>query len=565
MCCSCASLHRFSSCKTWNRTSDFPISADPETCGKESPDLPVSFHKGGLAATFDSPTRSETAVREVFRAPPKRPAGLPPRMEFSFLRSAQWCSVGCSGIAAITGLGFALDFNFAAVSPCFLLLIVLLSLTGDFAACCVVSLVALGSLDYFFTRPILSFRVGNPVNLTALFCFLVTALVVTRLVSKVRDKAELSHAQNQKTQQLYDVAQHLLAADPREDGTQFLEPFCGAFGVNAACLFDAESSELHAAGESQFDLEQRTRDAYIKGENDDDQRRGIFVRCIRLAGKTTGAVGFEGLEDASLTAGPLTALAAALLSRTHSVRKANQAAAAAQTEAYRSVILDALAHEFKTPLSTILAAAGALREAASLGPEHLEMAETVEAEAARLGRLTTRLIRTARLEQEEIRPWMELTHFASVVGDAVNQYSRISGDRCIHVLDHCQSADVLADPDLLRLAISQLVDNACKYSQDGSPVELIISNQDGLVSLRVLSSGTPILSSERAHIFNRFYRGVDARRMTAGTGLGLYVARKIAIAHGGNLELECEPATGENVVFCMTLPIPESELDEIRG
>jgi len=60
------------------------------------------------------------------------------------------------------------------------------------------------------------------------------------------------------------------------------------------------------------------------------------------------AVGFEGLEDASLTAGPLTALAAALLERRHAVRNANQAAAAAQTEAYRSVILDALAHEFKT-------------------------------------------------------------------------------------------------------------------------------------------------------------------------------------------------------------------------
>jgi two-component system sensor histidine kinase KdpD len=284
-----------------------------------------------------------------------------------------------------------------------------------------------------------------------------------------------------------------------------------------------------------------------------------------MAGRTTGAVGFEGLEDASLTAGPLTALAAALLERTHAVRNANQAAAAAQTEAYRSVILDALAHEFKTPLSTILAAAGALREAASLGPEHLEMAETVEAEAARLGRLTTRLIRTARLEQEEIRPWMELTHFTSVVADAVNQYSRISGDRRINVLERCHAADVLADPDLLRLAISQLLDNACKYSVAGSSVDLIITKQDGHISLRVLSTGTPILSSERAHIFNRFYRGVDARRMTAGTGLGLYVARKIAIAHGGNLELDSEPSAEESVAFRMTLPIPESELDDIRG
>jgi two-component system, OmpR family, sensor histidine kinase KdpD len=186
----------------------------------------------------------------------------------------------------------------------------------------------------------------------------------------------------------------------------------------------------------------------------------------------------------------------------------------------------------------------------------------VEAEAARLGRLTTRLIRAARLEQEEIRPWMELTHFASVVADAVSQYSRLSGDRKINVLERCHSADVLADPDLLRLAISQLLDNACKYSTPGSAVDLIISKQEGRVSLRVLSTGTPISSSERAHIFERFYRGVDARRMTAGTGLGLFVARKIAIAHGGNVELDSAPSGGSSVAFRMTIPLPEIDPPE---
>lgn len=516
------------------------------------------------SSVANSEFHSEVVLREVFEAASKRNEGLPRRLDRSWQRLAQWCALGSLGVAVITWVGFRLEFNFAAASLCYLLLILFQSLTGDFIASCFVSLVALGSLDYFFTSPILSFRVGHPVNILALSCFLLTALVITRLVSKVRDKADLSFAQHQKTQRLYEVAQHLLAADPSEASGAFLEPFRGAFGVRAACLFDAESSELHVAGNSEFGLAQRTRDAFIRGQNDDDRRTGVFVRCIRVVGRTTGAVGFEGLEDDVLTAGPLTALAAALLERTHAVRKANQAAAAAQTEAYRSVILDALAHEFKTPLSTILAAAGALREAASLGPEHVEMAETVEAEAARLGRLTTRLIRTARLEQEEVRPWMELTHFASVVADAVNQCSRLSGDRRFNVLERCHSTDVLADPDLLRLAISQLLDNACKYSTPGSSVDLIISKQEGRISLRVLSTGTPIVSSERVHIFERFYRGVDARKMTAGTGLGLFVARKIAIAHGGNLELDSEPAGGSSVAFRMTIPIPESELDELR-
>jgi two-component system, OmpR family, sensor histidine kinase KdpD len=530
------------------------------------PALPLTMQKARLAPASGVRSRSEVALRETFFTPPGRSEGSDGPVGRRWWRSAQWSALGMLGVAIITWAGFRLQFNFAAASLSYLLLIVLQSLTGDFVASGIVSVVALGCLDYYFTSPILSFRVGNPISILALFCFLVTALVITRLVSKVKDKAELSYAQHKKTQQLYEVAQHLLAADPREAaGGHFLEPFRGAFGVRAACLFDAEGNELHVAGESQYDLQQRTRDAFMRGQNDDDVDCGIFVRCIRIAGRTTGAVGFEGLEDAPLTAGPLTALAAALLERSHAVRSANQAAAAAQAESYRSVILDALAHEFKTPLSTILTAAGALREAAALGAEHLEMAETVEAEAARLGRLTTRLIRTARLEQEEIRPWMELTHFASVVADAVNQCSKSSGHHRINVLERCSSTDVLADPDLLRLAISQLLDNACKYSRSGSDVDLIISRQDGHISLRVLSTGAPILASESARIFDRFYRGVDARRMTAGTGLGLYVARKIAIAHGGNLELDSEPTSEDTVAFRMTLPIAESEIDDIRG
>lgn len=477
----------------------------------------------------------------------------------------RWYFSGIAGVAIISAIGYKLQLSFAAVSLYYLLLIVVESLGGDFAACCVISLLALASLDYFFTRPVLSFRVADPLNILALVCFLVTALIITQLVAKVRDKAAFSYAQYQKTQQLYHLAQQLLATNPGEKSNTILQPFLSSFGLAAACVFDGESSDIHIAGESKCDLATRTGDAFRTGRNADDEQAGIVVRCIRVRGRITGAVGFEGLQDTSLTAGPLTALAAALLERAQVLRNANKAAAAAQTEAYRSVIVDALAHEFKTPLSTILAAAGALREAPALGPVHQEMAETVEAEAARLGRLTMRLIRTARLEQEEIRPWMELTHLSSMVSEAVAQYAKLSSNRRINVIESAASTDVLADPDLIRLAISQLLDNACKYSLPPSEVDLIVVREGRFVSLLVRSRGTPILSHEREQIFERFYRGVDARQTSAGTGLGLYVARKIAVAHGGNVELDSGFAPDGNITFRLTLPTAESETDDTRG
>ena len=286
---------------------------------------------------------------------------------------------------------------------------------------------------------------------------------------------------------------------------------------------------------------------------------GVTARRLRVRGQITGAIGFEGLEDPARTAGPLVALAATLQERTRAFRHASESAAAAQTEIYRSAVLDALAHEFKTPLATILAAAGGLRAAGPLRSEQLDMAETVEAEAARLGNLTSRLLHIARLDREDVHPRLEATNLTPLVAQTVGQYLRLPTDRRISFEHHEDRIEVMADPELLRLALSQLLDNACKYSLPGSTIAVQLERQDGVVSLRVTNSGSVIASSERQRIFERFYRGADARRFTSGSGLGLYVARKIALAHGGILDLDSERSTGGRITFCLSVPGTKGE------
>ncbi len=473
---------------------------------------------------------------------------------------------GCVGVAGLVALGVQLHLSFATASFCFLLLLVFQSLTGDFVASALVSCLAVGCLDYFFTEPRFSFEVMSPFDILGLLAFLVTSLVITRLVTLVRAKTESSRVQQEKTQRLYELAQQLLALEVEAaGGSEFLEPFCGVFGIRGVCLFDAASAEIYITRNARDDLETKTGEAFIQNRHSDERRDGVITRAIRVGGRVVGAIGFENLEDPDLTAGPLAALAAAHLERRHSFAHATRASAAAQTESYRSAILDALAHEFKTPLSTILAAAGALREAGSLGPNHREMAETVESEAARLGRLTSRLIRTARLEREEVRPWIELIDVQEAIGDTIDHYARISTNKRIRVFQECDSTEALADPELLRLAISQLLDNACKYSAPGCTITVSILRQNDYLALRVVSPGNPIPSVERNRIFDRFYRGTDARRTVPGSGLGLFVARKIALALGGNLDLESEFGTADGVVFRLTLPVPESERNELRA
>ena len=188
------------------------------------------------------------------------------------------------------------------------------------------------------------------------------------------------------------------------------------------------------------------------------------------------------------------------------------------------------------------------------------MAETVESEATRLGSLTSRLLQVARLDREEIEPLMEVTDTAAVVADIVEQYKRLPLDRQISFVRHGDSADAWADPELLRLALNQLLDNALKYSLPDSEIKVELEPQGDMVYIRVSNSGSSIAAAEQTRIFERFYRGAEARRFTTGSGLGLYVARKIALAHGGMLDLDIQ-RLNEGVTFYLAIPRVKGETE----
>ena len=275
-------------------------------------------------------------------------------------------------------------------------------------------------------------------------------------------------------------------------------------------------------GESRFELAEKTRSAYIQGRDLVDSDSHVSVECLRFGsgGRMTGAIGFEGLRHPAQTKGSLAALTAALVDRTKAFRNASATAAAAQAESYRSAILDALAHEFKTPLATILAAAGGIREAGPLVPAQREMADTVENEAARLGSLTSRLLRTARLDTQEIRPRMEVIDITSLIHHIATQYSNRSQDRRIVRAYRLETIEVLADPELLRLPVSQLLDNACKYSQPGSIVTIEIERQDGNVAVKI-SNNRRLDSHQRAATYLRtILSGSGNQALRFGLGPG---------------------------------------------
>jgi len=464
-------------------------------------------------------------------------------------------------VGLVTLICYGLGLSLLVTGFCYLIVVVLQSLAGDFRSSAVVSLLCTACLDYFFIPPLFSFRVSDFSDTLALITFLVTGLVVTRLVSQVREAADSELLQRKAMTRLYELALQLLTLEPGTAvGPNLLLPFRSQFDLRSACLFDAETAGLYVVGDSRADLAEKTRCAYMEGRNFEDLSSGLAVRILQAGSRTTGAIGFEGLRDCQVTAGPLAALATVMLEQSRAFRRASHAAAMAETEMFRGVVLDALAHEFKTPLTTILAAAGGLHQAGPLRPEQRQLAEAVESEASRLEHLTTRLLRLARLDREEVRPQMELINVADILKALVDQYSRRWPDRRLS-LSGITGVTTLGDAELLRLGLGQLLDNACKYSRPDSDIRVSIESPGESIAVKVWSDGSPIPSNERARIFDRFFRGADGQRQAPGSGLGLYVARKIALAHGGNLQLDGPAGVNGGTGFRFTIPLSNSEFD----
>jgi two-component system sensor histidine kinase KdpD len=468
--------------------------------------------------------------------------------------------ISVSGDALLALFCYRLDLNLATTSLLFLFAVVAQALGGGVTSSLLASFIAAAFLDYFFVPPVLTWRIANPFDAVALLAFITTSLVIANLASKTRAEAKRAEHRRMSLEQLYQASQQLLWVDPGADVARtLLKTLREGFGLRAACFFDGTAAETYVEGESP-NLADQTREAYVRGVDQDDPGAHVSLRCLRHAGRIVGAIGFENLRSSELTAGPLMTLALATLERARAAQEANRATAEAKAEVFRAAVLDGLAHEFKTPLGVITAAAGGLSAAGPLSPDQQEMADTIEEEAARLGNLTSHLLRKAQIDREQVRPRMKESDVLNLVARVAEKCNHQVTGRRIRVEQECGSAVTIVDEELFCLALTQLLDNAVKYSKPASDIVVTLSCK-GALSVRVFNHGSSVPRAERHRIFERFYRGTQGQQVGTGSGLGLYVAKKIAGEHGGSLQIDPDGPEGDGTTFCLTLPLA---IDESR-
>lgn len=224
------------------------------------------------------------------------------------------------------------------------------------------------------------------------------------------------------------------------------------------------------------------------------------------------------------------------------------------SEDFRATLLDALAHEFKTPLTSLKAAASALRASPPpAAPASSELLSIVEEETDRLDRLVSEVLQMARVDAGKLRLDRKPCNIRELLETSAGEARRYAGLRQIEVQAHPDLPQVAADPDLAQTVLRNLLDNAVKYSAPGKIIRMEAEAIDRSVCIRVRDEGLGIAEEEMSRIFERGYRSPASKDSVPGAGMGLAIARDIVTAHGGRLWAESVPGKGSR--FSFTLPV----------
>lgn len=468
--------------------------------------------------------------------------------------------------AAVALVGFVtyvdrqwLGVNSSTASFTYLLVVLGVATYAGLAESIAASVAGMLCYNFFFLPPVGAFTIADPDNWVALVAFLATAVTASHLSARARQQAAAAFARQLEVERLYNLSRQLMLTDARQGAAgQAALLVQRTFDAAEVALLDATSGRIHRAGQGELIEEELLRDA-ARGTAVDQPERGIAALPVSLGGQQLGGLGVRGAGLSSSAMQAATTLVAIGLERARTQEETGRAEAARQGARLKSALLDALAHELKTPLTSIKAAVTALLRRPN-EPGEQDLLEAVNEETDRLADLVTESIEAARIEAGRVRLRRQVIAVQPLVDDVLARFKGALDGRPMAVCLPNGLPAIHGDSHLAALALRQLVDNALKYSPPGSPIGIAARlSQDGVV-LTVDDEGPGIPEHEQTMVFERYYRGDDVRERIPGSGLGLAVARDIARAHGGDLWVERRPERGAR--FCLQLPAAPSKEHE---
>lgn len=455
-------------------------------------------------------------------------------------------------VAAVTALyTWGLHVNPTTVALSYLIAILLLASWWGIVEATVASVGAVLGFNLFFLPPVGTLTIADPQNWAAFVAFLATAIIVSQLSGRARQRELDAVARQRDLERLYALSRALLLADEGVAVTGAIaRHIAETFEMPGVAVLDHRTDTVSRAGSTDIPgVDVRLREVARRATEWRDDT-GLVVVAIQLGGAPIGSMAMldPGLSDTVRQS--ISNLVAIALERSRAREATTAAVAAQRSSELRAAVLDALAHEFKTPLTSMKAATGDLLTSGAINARDRELVSIVDEDLDRFQVLVSDAVQMLRIDAGQFTLHRERHRVEDIVAVTLAKFQkRLDGHQVLTRVTSDETID--ADRTMVELALRQLLDNAVKYSPPTSVIAIEASSDATALELTVRNSGSLIPEHEQSQVWGRFYRGGQSSQVP-GTGMGLAIVHQVVSAHGGALKVTSAPESG--TAFTLSFP-----------
>ncbi len=459
-------------------------------------------------------------------------------------RAAQTAGAVAIVWLAILFNAYVIPRNTTTVALTALLAVLGISTVWGFAEALIASFCAVLGFNYYFLPPADSLWISDPEDWVIVTAFVVTAFTASRL-------SEVARQQRREAESLRRIAQSLLTAESeRETSRRAVESAVEELPLGGMALYNRALDATFRAGPKSGDIDE----SRLRGLPPAESNEGVRAARVRYEQTDFGAVALLGSRLSSASVNTLVSLLAFALERARSGERAARAEAERRQEELKARLMDALAHDFRTPLTSLRIAATEL-QARGRQTELGEFTDLVAEESERLNRLFTEVIELAKVGANNLHLDRRPHSLRSLLDAAAAEIAPLLRQHCLKVDLPPALPDIEVDAESLQHVFKQILGNAALYCDGGSELSVRAVWEGNLVVVSIQDNGPGIGADDRLRIFEKHYRGRNRRDNREGTGMGLAIAKGLIEAHGGRIWLESEPGKGSIFSFSLSAPL----------
>ena len=409
---------------------------------------------------------------------------------------------------------------------------------GGLTTALVAALVATVTFNFFVAEPLMTVTFHRLADFVPPFAFTVTALISGILSGRLRDETVTAGNAMERTERLFQASGDVQAAVRDEDVRDALGRALPGVGL---ALFRRGPGGLAAVATDADPADHALAADVCAG------LAGTLTRGDRVAVRLDGAEGPIGALVARAPDGhpldvpylvALGRLVTIALERIALAAHLSEARALARSEELKSTLLSSVSHDLRTPLTAISTAAAGLLEFGDTltATEAHDLLRGIVDESARLNHLTANLLEMARLQAGEGKLRITVLDAREVLAAVVSRARAVAGTRTLAPQMAPDELPVAVDAVLFDLALTNVVQNALRYSPEASRVTITAAAHDDVCVIAITDEGPGIPEADHARVFERFRR-LARPGAPSGSGLGLAIARGFVEASGGTIAL----------------------------